>query len=77
MQFLKWLFYLYLLGIAGWFLVTQGPEIFTKISETKCSNKWKDSGLDAHFVLGSGCMVEVDGRRIGSAVRNRRAEDAG
>jgi hypothetical protein len=63
MQVLKWLFYIFLIGVAGFLVIDLGPDTMNK----RCANKWKDSGLGARFTFGTGCMVEVDGRWVPEA----------
>jgi hypothetical protein len=60
MQILKWLLCICLLGIAGYMAITFLPEM----ANARCINKWKDSGLNARFTFGVGCMVEADGRWV-------------
>jgi hypothetical protein len=35
-----------------------------EMANARCINKWKDSGLNARFTFGVGCMVEADGRWV-------------
>jgi hypothetical protein len=60
MQILKWLLCICLLGIAGYMAITFLPEM----ANARCIRKWKDSGLNARFTFGVGCMVEADGRWV-------------
>lgn len=43
--------------VAGIFAYSIGPEI----AEARCKDRWKPSGLNATYVLWSGCMVNADG----------------